>query len=111
MSVEGVVLVHGASHIAHCWDLMLPHLSLPAVAVDLPGRGGRPADFATVTLNDCVQAVIDSADQAGLQRFALVGHSLGGVTITETAWRHPDRVARLVYVGATVPAPGGARRR
>jgi len=37
---------------------------------------------------------------------ALVGHSLGGVTITETAWRHPERVAHLVYVGALVPGPG-----
>ena len=36
----------------------------------------------------------------------LVGHSLGGVTVTETAWRHPERVAALVYIGAIVPAPG-----
>ena len=59
-----------------------------------------------MTLDDCVQAVIDSADQAGLDRFVLVGHSLGGMTITETACRHPERVAELIYVGATVPAPG-----
>ena len=38
--------------------------------------------------------------------FVLVGHSLGGVTITETAVRHPERVAALVYVGALVPGPG-----
>ena len=59
-----------------------------------------------MTLDDCVEAVIDSADRAGLGRFALVGHSLGGVTITETASRHPERVAGLIYVGAIVPAPG-----
>jgi pimeloyl-ACP methyl ester carboxylesterase len=53
-------------------------------------------------------AVIDSADQAGFEQFALVGHSLGGVTITETAWRHPERVAQLVYVGALAPAPGAS---
>ena len=32
--------------------------------------------------------------------------TLGGVTVTETAWRHPERVAALVYIGAIVPAPG-----
>ncbi len=106
MSVDGVVLVHGANHGAGCWDSVVAHLVAPSIAVDLPGRGARPADFATVTLDDCVNTVVGSADDAGFERFLLVGHSLGGVTITETAWRHPKRVAELIYVGAIVPAPG-----
>jgi pimeloyl-ACP methyl ester carboxylesterase len=106
MTVDGVVLVHGGLHSAACWDSVRTLLKAPAVAVDLPGRGCRPADLATVTLEDCVHAVIDSADEAGFERFVLVGHSIGGVTITETAWRHPLRVAHLVYAGALVPAPG-----
>ena len=99
------MLVHGGMCTSRCWDPVVAHLAMPVVAVDLPGRGSRPADLATVTLDDCVQAVIDSADQAGFERFVLVGHSLGGVTITETAWRHPQRVSQLIYVGALVPAP------
>jgi pimeloyl-ACP methyl ester carboxylesterase len=59
-----------------------------------------------VTLDDCVAAVLDEADRAGFDRFALVGHSLGGVTITETGYLHPARVSHLVYVGALVPPPG-----
>jgi pimeloyl-ACP methyl ester carboxylesterase len=106
LTVDGVVLVHGGLHCAAGWDPLLPHLSTAVVAVDLPGRGRRPADLASVTLDDCVRAVIDSADESGFERFVLVGHSLGGVTITETAYRHPDRVAHLVYVGALVPPPG-----
>jgi pimeloyl-ACP methyl ester carboxylesterase len=106
MTVDGVVLVHGGLHSAACWDSVRTHLEAPVVAVDLPGRGSRPADLATVTLGDCVQAVIDSADVAGFERFVLVGHSIGGVTITETAWRHPLRVTQLVYVGALVPGSG-----
>jgi len=39
-----------------------------------------------------------------MARFLLVGHSLGGVVITETTWRHPDRVAGLIYVAGLVPA-------
>jgi pimeloyl-ACP methyl ester carboxylesterase len=71
-----VILVHGGMCTAACWDPLMPHLAIPVIAVDLPGRGSRPADLATVTLDDCVQAVIDSADQAGFDRFVLVGHSL-----------------------------------
>ena len=85
---------------------MLAHVTTPAVAVDLPGRGSHPADIIAVTLGDCVGAVIGAADLAGFDRFALVGHSLGGVTITETAVRYPGRVSWLIYVGAVVPGPG-----
>jgi pimeloyl-ACP methyl ester carboxylesterase len=105
---DGVVLVHGGLHSSACWSSLLPLLDLPARAVDLPGRGNRPADLATVTVDDCVAAVLDEADAAGFERFVLVGHSLGGVTITETGYRHPGRVAHLVYVGALVPPPGSS---
>jgi pimeloyl-ACP methyl ester carboxylesterase len=103
---DGVILVHGGLHTSACWSSLLPLLELPARAVDLPGRGDRPADLATVTLDDCVAAVLEDADAAGFERFVLVGHSLGGVTITEIGYRHPDRIAHLVYVGALVPPSG-----
>lgn len=99
-----LVLVHGGLHGSWGWDPLLPLLDPPVVTVDLPGRGRRPADLASVDLDDCVAAVLEDID--GLGPVTLVGHSLGGVTITETAVRHPDRVAALVYVGALVPGPG-----
>jgi pimeloyl-ACP methyl ester carboxylesterase len=104
--VTPLVFVHGGMNSSWCWNPILAAVDGPAAAVDLPGRGRRPADLATVTLADCVDAVIEDADAQGFTRFVLVGHSLGGVTITETAVRHPDRVAALVYVGALVPGPG-----
>ena len=106
MSVDGVILVHGGYHGAWCWDAVRPLLERPSVAVDLPGRGTRPAGGMHVTLADCVHAVLADADAAGFERFLLVGHSLGGLTITETASRAPERVAHLVYLAALAPAPG-----
>ena len=108
MAPDGIILVHGGLHTAACWAPVLPLLDLPARAVDLPGRGNRPADLSLVGLDDCVAAVIDEADSAGFSRIALVGHSLGGVTITETAFRHPERIEQLVYVAALVPGPGSS---
>jgi len=105
MTTDGIVLVHGGMHKATCWASVLPLLDRPARALDLPGRGSRPADLDTVTLSDCVEAVLDEADAAGFGRFSLVGHSLGGVTITETGYRYPQRITHLIYVGALVPAP------
>lgn len=102
---DGIVLVHGGMHGSWAWDPVLPLLDSPATAVDLPGRGRRPVPLGSVTLDDCVAAVLDDADAAGFDRFVLVGHSLGGVTLTETGFRRPDRVAHLVYVGALIPPP------
>src|SRR5688500_13251582 len=105
MTADGFVLVHGGYHGAWCWDAVVPLLDLPSVAVDLPGRGRRPA-HGQVTVGMCVDAVLGDADAAGFDRFVLAGHSLGGVTITETANRAPERIAHLVYVAALAPPPG-----
>ena len=100
-----VVLVHGGMHGSWCWDPVRPFLSAPSIAVDLPGRGKHPADLAKVTLDDSVAAVLGDADDAGFDRFVLVGHSLGGVTITETAVRHPAG-CRARLRGRARPGPG-----
>jgi pimeloyl-ACP methyl ester carboxylesterase len=106
MGIDGFVLVHGAFHGAWCWDDVHPGLGLASVAVDLPGRGRRPLTDDPVTVDHCVEAVLADADAAGLSRFVLVGHSLGGLTITEVANRHADRVAHLVYLASMVLPAG-----
>jgi pimeloyl-ACP methyl ester carboxylesterase len=103
--MDGIVLVHGGYHGAWCWEQVAPLLDKPSVAVDLPGRGSRPAS-GTVTIDSCVDAVLEEADRAGFGSFLLVGHSLGGLTITETANRAASRIARLVYLAALAPKPG-----
>jgi pimeloyl-ACP methyl ester carboxylesterase len=108
VTADGIILVHGGMHTAACWALVEPMLDLPVRAVDLPGRGSRSADLSKVTLDDCVAAVLEEANSAGFASFALVGHSLGGVTITETAYRHGDRITQLVYVAAIVPPVGSS---
>jgi pimeloyl-ACP methyl ester carboxylesterase len=108
MTPDGIILVHGGGHTSACWEPLLGLLDLPAKAIDLPGRGSHPADLSQVGLDDCVNAVIVEADAAGFRRPALVGHSLAGVTITETAYLYPERIARLVYIGALVPPLGSS---
>ena len=40
---------------------------------------------------------------AGLERAALVGHSMGSLLVLEAAARHPDKVRALVMIGTAVP--------
>lgn len=106
MTTLGTVLVHGSYHGAWCWDLVAPLLDGPTIAIDLPGRGARPFADRQVTLADCVTTVLEEADAAGFERFVLVGHSLGGLTVTSTAHAAPDRVAHGVYLAALAPPVG-----
>ncbi|MCU1373353.1 MAG: esterase [Actinomycetia bacterium] len=101
-----LVLIHGGGFAASCWDLLLPHLDRPALAVDLPGRGGRAADLRTVTLADCAAAVAEDVDRAGYDEVVLVGHSLAGCSMPGVAGLLGDRVRHLVFVSCTVPEDG-----
>jgi pimeloyl-ACP methyl ester carboxylesterase len=110
-----LVLVHGGAHGAWCWDPLRPHLQTSALAVDLPPAAIRgvphanpPPEIATVGVDAFASSVLADADAAGLDRFVLVGHSMGGLTIAEIARRTPDRVAHLVFVSCLVPPDGGS---
>lgn len=93
-----VVLVHGAWHGAWCWDKLTPHLDragVPWVSVDLPSAGDAadadgPGDVETV------EAAL--RELPGAEPAVLVGHSRGGLVITE-AGTH-ERVGHLVYLTA-----------
>ncbi|HTR70612.1 MAG TPA: alpha/beta hydrolase [Mycobacteriales bacterium] len=103
-----LVLVHGGTVTSTMWDSLFPYLTVPVVAVDLPGRRYRPADLATVTRADWAQAVVEEIDRRDLRDVVLVGHSSGGYVIPEVAALRPDRVRELVFVAATVPCDGAA---
>jgi Predicted hydrolases or acyltransferases (alpha/beta hydrolase superfamily) len=68
------------------------------IAIDLAGHGqsgmGRK-DYTISAFADDVERVVNSLD---LKKVILVGHSMGGSVIIETAQRIPERVAGLVAV-------------
>jgi pimeloyl-ACP methyl ester carboxylesterase len=100
------VLVHGGGFGASCWDPIMPVLPASTVAVDLPGRGTRPAPLGDLTIADFVDAVVEDIESRDLRDVVLVGHSLAGITMPGVAARIPKRLARLVFVSCTVPADG-----
>ena len=74
------------------------------------GRGSGMSDrgIPIATLDEEVRDLEAVVDAAGLQRFALIGRSQGGMIAIAFAGRHPDRVSALVVVGG---AARGARVR
>ena len=93
-----MVLVHGAFGRAACWDRVRPGLRAAGhdvEAIDLPGAGDDPTPVAEVTLDRYAQRVCEAL--ADGPPAVLVGHSMGGMVITQAAARCPehDRPARV----------------
>lgn len=98
-----VVLVHGGAQNAHTWDTVALALwPTPVLAIDLPGHGHSAwrtdgAYGPRENADDLADMVRVLAPDAGM----LVGMSLGGLTATSLAARHPDLVRRLLVVDVT----------
>lgn len=69
-----------------------------AVAVDLPGHGeSHPPGFEH-GFDGYAAALLELADQLGWHRFALVGHSMGGIVAQHLAFAAPERLTSLVLM-------------
>lgn len=93
-----VLFVHGLAGDSGVWAGALAHLRATrrAVAFDLRGHGrSTPPAGGRVSIKDLAGDVGAVADELGLRRFVLVGHSLGGAVAGCYAGAHPERVAGL----------------
>src|SRR5258708_37888433 len=126
------VFVHSAWLSAATWQKLIPLLEARgyvARALDLPGAGAnakapasydrRPLDAAafasepspnaSVTQEDRTRAVIALVEDMRRQTGApivLVGHSLGGLTVTAVAETIPEQLHAAVYLCAYMVPPG-----
>jgi len=106
--VARFVLVHGAFGGAWCWEPIVEALETAGHTVetlDLPGAGDDQTPVEAVTLEACAERVCAQLLQRP-EPALLVGHSMGGVIITQAASNCPERVAALIYVAAFMPANG-----
>jgi pimeloyl-ACP methyl ester carboxylesterase len=104
------LLVHGAFHGAWCWHKTVAELEKrghAAKAIDLPGQGDDHTALKQVTLDTMVERILREMD-ALPGPVVLVGHSLGGIPISATGERAPERVKTLVYLSAFLPRDGEA---
>jgi 3-oxoadipate enol-lactonase len=98
---EAIVLIHAGVADRRMWAEHLEPLAgagYRVVAVDLPGFGDAPAE-ATPPWS----AVVNTLDELGIERAALVGNSFGAGVALRTAVVAPERVSALVLVSALAP--------
>lgn len=98
-----VLALHGWLDNAASFVPLSEHLrGIDLVAIDLPGHGASThlplaADYLLVTF---ARAAFAAADALGWERFALLGHSLGGVVASIMASAQSRRIERLLLIEA-----------
>lgn len=95
---ETLVLVHGYLGGSAQWAAQIDHLRdhFDVVAVDLAGYGQARDRAAPTQMAAHARAVLATLDGLGIERFHLLGHSMGGMVAQETVSQAPQRVDRLV---------------
>lgn len=102
-----VVFVHGAGMDHSVWALQaryFAHHGRSVLAPDLPGHGcseGPPLE----TVAALAHWLIALLDVAGIERAALVGHSMGAAIALEATAHSPGRVGKLALLGAALRFP------
>jgi pimeloyl-ACP methyl ester carboxylesterase len=100
-----VVFLHGACHDHSVWTLLarwFAHHGYGVLAVDLPGHS-RSAGPLLPDIQAHAQWLLALLDAAGVQRAALVGHSMGSLIALQAAGQAPERVSHLALLGTAVP--------
>lgn len=115
-SREGVplVLLHGHGNEAHLWDDFVPAVAphYRVLAVDQRGHGDSDWDeagrYEPEAMADDLEALLE---HFGIDRFVLIGFSMGGRVSIVFGGRHPERLAGLVLVdiGPEIDARGAMR--
>ena len=104
---ETVVLLHGYASSAALWRLTQERLAglggCRVIALNNRGAGGSgrtdsPDDYSVPAFAADLYAAVSAL---GLRGFTLVGHSMGGATVTQFALEHPGLLKGLVLLNST----------
>ncbi|GAB2929002.1 hypothetical protein GCM10027047_27150 [Rhodococcus aerolatus] len=105
-----VVLVHGLGGTTDVYqpqvDALAEHRTV--LRYDLSGHGRSPQAGAP-SIAGWVDELLALLDAEGLDSVELVAHSMGTLVATHLAATHPERVSKLVLLGAVRPQPDTAK--
>jgi pimeloyl-ACP methyl ester carboxylesterase len=105
---EAVVLLHGYPQSSASWSSVAPGLTAAGYRALAPDQRGyspraRPAGRRSYRLTEIVDDAVALADQAGVDRFHVVGHDWGGAVAWGLAIDHPDRVRTVTVLSTPHP--------
>ncbi|XP_048425305.1 methylesterase 17-like [Pyrus x bretschneideri] len=111
-----LVLIHGIGHGAWCWykiRCLMEASGYKVTCLDLKGAGVDQSDPNTVlTFQDYNQPLTDFLSSLpGNEKVILVGHSAGGMSLTDAMHRFASKIHMAIYVAATMLEHGFSTHR
>jgi pimeloyl-ACP methyl ester carboxylesterase len=96
-----LVLVHGYLGASAIWADQLAQFSQShdVICPDLAGFGASAALEAPDSIEGHARKVLALLDRLGVDRFDLLGHSMGGMIVQDMARLAPHRISKLVLYG------------
>jgi len=93
-----LVLVHGYLGSSEMWCLQRDYLSkfFRIISPALPGFGESHEAESLDSINDMANFVINIIDEKKIDKFNLLGHSMGGMIVQEIAKLAGDRINKLI---------------
>jgi 2-hydroxy-6-oxonona-2,4-dienedioate hydrolase len=107
-----VLFLHGVGPGATSWSNFSPNFQVLAqqfrcLLVDAPGWGkSDPIVLSEARLNVNARALLDLMDALEIEKASLIGNSMGGRSALVFAIDHPDRVEKVIAMGAGAGVPG-----
>ncbi|HEU4714065.1 MAG TPA: alpha/beta hydrolase [Pyrinomonadaceae bacterium] len=103
-SAPPLILIHGFASSTLVWSkvfLDLAEAGFRVIAIDMLGFGysGKPRN-GQYTIRGQAKMLVGLLDELGIERATLVGSSYGGAVAATCALDYPERVEKLVLIGA-----------
>lgn len=106
---DPIFLLHGSFSSLHTWDIWQKELSpyFLTISLDFPGHGlTGPDEDTRYSTAEYADLVLRLAEKLNLEKFHLVGNSMGGAVALQIASNRPDQVLTLNLVAAAgAPQP------
>lgn len=99
-----LVFVHGLSSNSDAWYRNIEELKkdYTCIAIDLPGYGRSFKNADEYTATYFAEILKEFANKMKLNKFTLVGHSMGGQAAIKFASKYPEKLDKLILI-----APAG----
>lgn len=96
-----LVLIHGYLGGSDMWRGQIDHFNsdFDVIAPDLPGFGKSAGLTSHDTIGALSQHVLAFLSDLDIEKFILLGHSMGGMIVQQMAVDAPERVDRLICYG------------
>ena len=98
-----VVLQHGYAGGSAYFGILAAHLAanFDVIATDMAGHAGSADEPVPDSIPGIAKSLLETLTVLGVERFMLLGHSLGSMTALQAALDYPDRIEKLILYGSS----------